>query len=402
MAWLRKIAVIRIFAILAVAGGLLAGPIAKAQDSGETAPESREQLYAALRREAEQFQKWGNIVKLVVRLVGPTVVHIETDKVESRRAGGSRMVEEAGSGVILEINGNYYVLTNWHVVKGAELANITIELADGRHLHPASALKDEKTDIAVLAVSAKNLVAATVGDSASIEIGDFVLAVGSPFGLSHSVTYGIVSAKGRRDLDLGSKEVEFQDFIQTDAAINPGNSGGPLINLQGQVVGINTAIASNSGGNEGIGFSIPINMVMKITRQLIDNGRVVRAFLGVRLDSNYGAEEAERLGLIRPHGALINGITPNSPAQQAELQIGDVVIRFNGVAIEDDIHLTNVVSLTEVGREVPVVVQRAGQQFTVPVRVGNREQLEARAQTAPRQGPADPQQHSVEPSGALQ
>src|SRR5690606_8086489 len=115
----------------------------------------------------------------------------------------------------------------WHVVKGAELANITIELADGRHLHPASALKDEKTDIAVLAVSAKNLVAATVGDSASIEIGDFVLAVGSPFGLSHSVTYGIVSAKGRRDLDLGSKEVEFQDFIQTDAAINPGNSGGP-------------------------------------------------------------------------------------------------------------------------------------------------------------------------------
>jgi len=175
-----------------------------------------------------------------------------------------RRTQSAGSGVIIERKDHYYVLTNWHVIRGAAPAAIKINLADGRCLHPTDVLKDAQTDVAVLPVSAPDLVAASVGDSDRMQIGDFVLAVGSPFGLSHSVTFGIISAKGRRDLRLGNSAVHFQDFLQTDAAINPGNSGGPLVNLHGEVIGINTAIASNSGGNEGIGFSIPINQARRV------------------------------------------------------------------------------------------------------------------------------------------
>lgn len=370
---------------------LLSASVVRAQTSlDELSQQSREQLYEQLRQEVAEFERHGNIVKLVVRLVGPTVVHIETEKIEGRRNGARQMVEEAGSGVIVEIKNKYYVITNWHVVKDAEPSNIRINLHDGRELHPNSAvLRDPSTDIAVLPVQANNLDAALVGDSAAVEIGDFVLAVGSPFGLSRSVTYGIVSAKGRRDLELGTEDVKFQDFIQTDAAINPGNSGGPLINLRGEVIGINTAIASNSGGNEGIGFSIPINMVMSVARQLVDRGRVVRAFMGVKLDQSFGSAEALRVGLGRRRGALISQVTPGSPAQQADLQQGDIVLLFNGIDIEDDAHLMNVVSLTDVGKEVPVVVHRRGQRLTLTVRVGDREQLEG-TPTAPASNRAEP------------
>src|SRR5438552_3112620 len=155
------------------------------------------------------------------------------------------------------------------------------------------------TDVAIMATTTEGLVPARLGDSSKLEIGDFVLAVGSPFGLSHSVTYGIISAKGRRDLRLGDDGVQYQDFLQTDAAINPGNSGGPLLNLRGEVIGLNTAIASTSGANEGIGFAIPINMVMVIADQLIERGMVVRAFIGVRFDSTFGPTEAAQLGMSR-------------------------------------------------------------------------------------------------------
>ena len=154
-----------------------------------------------------------------------------------------------------------------------------------------------------------------------MEIGDFVLAVGSPFGLSHSVTFGIISAKGRRDLELGDGEVRYQDFLQTDAAINPGNSGGPLFNLRGEVIGMNTAIASSSGGNEGIGFTIPINMVMMIARQLVERGTVVRAYLGVGLDDSSAPAAATSVGLPRPGGARLKcRRLPASPAEAAKLK----------------------------------------------------------------------------------
>jgi len=346
---------------------------------------AREKLYDQLGREVSDLERHAHILKLVVRLVGPTVVHIETEKTDelSARVGGKRTIEEAGSGVVLQLHDDFYVLTNWHVIRDASLDHVNIRLSDGRVLNPSRVWYDAQTDVAVMSVSAPGLVPAKLGNSDVLEIGDFVLAVGSPFGLSHSVTFGIISAKGRRDLELGSDQVQFQDFIQTDAAINPGNSGGPLINLRGEVVGINTAIASSSGGNEGIGFSIPINMVQQIATQLIDRGSVMRAFLGVHLDRNYGPTAAAKLGLPRPRGALINGITPNSPAEAADLRVGDVILQFDGKWIEDDSHLINLVSLTEVNRDIPVLIFRDRQEKAITVRVGDRSQFEKRSQVDP-------------------
>ena len=360
---------------------LAATSIAQAQESvldDEPTPEMRARLFEELARDVEWLERQGNVLKRVVKLVKPTVVHIEAEKSEadSFRPGRKNSVEEAGSGVIIEISRKQYVLTNRHVINEAALDAIKIKLADGRVINPVKVWSDRGTDIAVMLVQADHLVSARIGDSAKLEIGDFVLAVGSPFGLSHSVTYGIISAKGRRDLELGDDGVRFQDFLQTDAAINPGNSGGPLMNLRGEVVGINTAIASSSGGNEGIGFTIPINMAMHVAQQLIERGTVSRAFLGVHLDSKFTHEAAARAGLARARGARISGITPQSPAAQSDLAVGDVILQFDGVRIEDDNHLVNLVSLTPVNKDVPVVVFRGGRVQSVTVRVGDRNAFE--------------------------
>ena len=349
-------------------------------------PEVRNQLYQQLYVDVAAVEKHGNILKTVVKLIGPTVVHIEAKRTEGSRVyGRSRTVEEAGSGVILELDSKKFVLTNRHVVRDAPMADIDIGLADGRTIHPDKVWADKDTDVAVMAVSAPGLVAARLGDSEKVEIGDFCIAVGSPFGLSHSVTYGIISAKGRRDLELGDGNLRFQDFLQTDAAINPGNSGGPLISLRGEIIGINTAIASNSGGNEGIGFSIPINMVVVVAKQLIDRGTVARAFLGVTLDSKFSTEAATKLGMPRRIGAHVIRVTPGSPAEQAQLRVGDVILQFNGVGIEDDGHLVNVISLTTIGTEIPIVLFRDGKLMNVKSSVGDLETfLKA---TAPKPAP---------------
>src|SRR3989304_1606671 len=209
-------------------------------------------------------------------------------------------IEEAGSGIIVQFGSQDYVLTNRHVIRHSSRELVQIHLADGRVLQPERIWSDEETDVAALAVRATGLVPARLGDSDALEAGDFVLAIGSPFGLSQSVTRGIVSAKGRHNLDLGDGELVWQNFIQTDAAINPGNSGGPLVNLRGEVIGLNTAIASASGGNEGIGFPIPINIVARVGRQLVDNNRVARGFLGVKLDGRFDEKQARALGLAGP------------------------------------------------------------------------------------------------------
>jgi serine protease Do len=325
-------------------------------------------------RDVAELEKHGQLLKKVVKLVLPTVVHIEAGKSERLRSfGGSERIDEAGSGVIIEFGEKRFVVTNLHVIRDAEKSSIKIKSYDGQEFHPTDILPDEETDIAVMPVSAGNLLAARIGDSDGLEIGDFVLAVGSPFGQSHSVTYGIISAKGRHGLQLGDEGViEFQDFIQTDAAINPGNSGGPLINLRGEVVGLNTAIASASGGNEGIGFAIPINMVKFIVKQLIERKSVSRAFLGVRLDANFGPSQAEKIGISPFRGTRISDVNAGSPAEQARLQVGDVVFEFDGIAIQDDNHLINVVAMTEVGREVPITVVRDGKLLNLRVKVGDR------------------------------
>jgi serine protease Do len=338
---------------------------------------AREQMYQQLFRDVAELERQSNILKTVVKLVSPTVVHIEAQRTEgSRNYGRSRTIEEAGSGVIIQLDNKLYVVTNRHVIREAALTSIDIGLSDGRRIHPDKVWTNRDTDVAVMSVSAPNLIHARIGDSDKVDIGDFAVAVGSPFGLSHSVTYGIISAKGRRDLELGDGAIRYQDFMQTDAAINPGNSGGPLINLRGEVIGINTAIASNSGGNEGIGFSIPINMAMAVVRQLVESGTVARAFLGVTLDSKFSPEIAQQLGMPRRAGAHIIRITPGSPAETAKLQVDDIILQFNGIPIDDDNHLVNVISLTKIGTEVPVLVFRAGKTFIARTLVGDFDQFQ--------------------------
>jgi serine protease Do len=347
----------------------------------------RQKLYAQLDEEVAALEKHGSILKKVYKLSSPFVVHIEAKKSPGRTGERSRLVEEAGSGTLIEHRGKPFVLTNRHVIKDAENERITIHLDDGREFHPTRVVTDPDTDIAVMFISASDLTFARLGDSNTVEIGDFVLAVGSPFGLSRSLTYGIISAKGRRDLELGGDEVRYQDFLQTDAAINPGNSGGPLLNLRGEVIGMNTAIASASGGNEGIGFSIPINMAMIIARQLIDHGEVSRAFLGVNLDSKFGPAMAAQLGLPRLQGARVTGVTPNSPAAVADLRANDVVLEFDGIPVEDDVHLVNIVSLTPVDRKVPVVIFRDRKTMRIEVKVGDRRQFSPRSSAEPPEAP---------------
>lgn len=374
--------------VIALAAGLVCAgepnDTPEESNAGSPAVSLREALFDELAVDAERFQRQYGIVKRVVRLVRPTIVHIDTYRSE---AGGSAVViDESGSGIIAEIADGFYVITNRHVVDTASLSNLKIRTDDGELLHPIKQWSDPATDVAVVRVATQDLLPARIGNSTEVEIGDFVLAVGSPFGLSHSVSYGIVSAKGRWDLALGQESVRFQDFLQTDAAINPGNSGGPLLNLKGEVIGINTAIASNSGGNEGIGFSIPINFAMNVAKQLIQNGTISTAYLGVRLDDDFAAKVshdvslAKQLGLPRPTGAFVKAVTPGSPAAEARLQPGDVVIKFNGVRVEDDDHLINLVSLTPLNEVVSLSIVRQRRPYLVHVRVGRRRDFEATQQ----------------------
>lgn len=363
---------------LAIAGSLLATTL-RAEEP--VSIDHRTRLFAELARDVEHLEQQGNVLKRAVKLVTPSVVHIEAKRDEDSRTQ-QKSVEEAGSGVVIERNGKHYVVTNRHVIKYSSLTNIHIKLADGQQLTPTKMWADRETDIAILSVQGKNLVPAMIGNSDKLDIGDFVLAVGSPFGLSHSVTYGIISAKGRRDLQLGDDGVTNQDFLQTDAAINPGNSGGPLLNLRGEVIGINTAIASSSGGSEGIGFTIPVNMAMVVADQLIDHGSVVRAYLGVQLDAVFTREEAAAAGLSRPEGARVTGVTPKSPAEKARLQLGDIILQYNDQKVDDDDHLINMVSLTPVNKEVELVIVRDSQTIRLRVRVGNRSELKPAVETS--------------------
>jgi len=315
--------------------------------------------------------------------VTPAVVHIVAE--HDSRSGGT--VEETGSGVLMQ-SPKYrgiFVLTNRHVVVGATKNDIDIHLNDGRVIHPTGLLEDISTDLAIMTVDAPNLTVGKWGDSDNIDIGHMVLAMGSPFGLSQSVTMGIVSAKGRRSLSLGGpREVINQDFIQTDAAINPGNSGGPLVDLQGRIIGINTAIASQGGGNEGIGFSIPINLVRYVVEELLEHGRVQRGFLGVKLDNEFNEDAARRLTLDRLRGARVVHIYPDTPAGVAGVKIDDVILNFDGIDVEDESHLIHRVSLTPVNKSVRVVVLRSGREVALQVTLSERQDPRTAEPEAPK------------------
>jgi serine protease Do len=343
-------------------------------------PSERARLYDQAARDAEPFERHAQQLRRVAQLVQSSVVHIDAKKPLSKPRSGKVTEEEAGSGVIAEIAGRTVVLTNRHVIHRAELDNIRIRLDDGREIRALRLWSDPGTDLAVLEVEGGDLDHARLaaGDATvdPVQIGDTVLAIGSPFGLAHSVTLGIVSAKGRRDLELGEGVVRFQDFIQTDAAINPGNSGGPLVNLRGEVVGLNTAIASNSGGSEGIGFAIPISMVTFVARQLVETGTVTRAYLGVSLDKTFAARTAHRLGMVRPVGARVEGVTRGAPAEQAGIRPDDVILEFDGRPVEDDDHLMSIVSMAPVDREVDIVIFRDRERVPLRLKLAHRRDFE--------------------------
>ena len=334
----------------------------------------RERLYDKVVRDARQLEMQGAQLRRLSVLLRPAVVHIDARKSNGRVSRDDE--QEAGSGVITNLADEVVVITNRHVIHGADLANITIRLDDGREIQPSRVWTDADTDIGVMLINESHLPTARLAEGDGVQIGDTVLAIGSPFGLAHSVTLGIVSAKGRRDLELGEGGIRFQNFIQTDAAINPGNSGGPLVNLRGEVVGLNTCIASNSGGFEGIGFAIPISMVMFVARQLVETGTVSRAYLGVALDKTFTLATAHKLGMTRPVGARVTGITPGSPAEEIGLLPNDVILEFAGNPIEDDDHLVSMVSMTPTNQKVRVRVFRNGQPLSLEVTVASREAFE--------------------------
>ena len=327
----------------------------------------RERLFNELAEEFSAFDRLGNLVRRVSKLVKPSVIHIEAHKTEER--GGTReSYDEAGSGVVLRLaNNELWVLTNRHVIQGAKPNEILLRASNGNEFQPERVLSDPSTDVAVMKINQQAIPAARLGNSSSVDIGEFVIAIGSPFGLSHSVTFGILSAKGRRDLSLGEQKIELQDFFQTDAAINPGNSGGPLLNLRGEVIGLNTAIASSSGGSEGIGFAIPMNMAIAVAEQLVQNGRLRRGYLGVTLDPDFSVADLASAGYGLISGALVKDVRKGSPAASARLQRGDFIIEFNGKTVDNDDHLVTQVGLTSVGNSIPMIILRDGKRYRTDV-----------------------------------
>ncbi len=345
-------------------------------------PSTEDELYRRLDEQYEQFRHINQTFEMVARAVAPSVVHIVAHKT-SRAEDSNRLrhFEETGSGVIVrgDRHRGLYVLTNNHVVEGAQPAKISIFLHDGRSIHPDRYWLDKAADIAVLNLARDDLPAARLGNSDQASVGSWVLALGSPFGLTHSVSQGIISARGRHMEEL--QDVENQDFLQTDAAINPGNSGGPLVNMRGEVIGINNSIASEGGGNEGVGFSIPINLARWIMNQLLAQGRVSRGALGIDLHPEFRSEDAASLGLERPRGAWIDRVHPGSPAANGGLHGGDVIQRFNGVEIFDLNHLINMVSMAPIGQPAEVVVWRGGKSDSFRITVGERDRTVAAATT---------------------
>jgi Do/DeqQ family serine protease len=279
-----------------------------------------------------------------------------------------RQFQSAGSGVIVDSK-NGYIITNFHVVENA--SEITVTLLDDRSFSAKVVGSDEGADIAVLQVKQPNLVSMSLGDSGKLEVGDYVVAIGNPFGLSHTVTAGIVSALSRTGINPDG----YEDFIQTDASINPGNSGGALVNLRGELVGINSAILSGSGGNIGIGFAIPVNLVKNVMDQLIKYGTVKRGVLGVNLYT-VTADIAKEFGITESSGALVAGVAQGSAAEHAGIKTGDIITSINGVAKKDPGELRYAIGLLHVGDKVEIGLLRDGKPRTVTAIIAERSEVE--------------------------
>ncbi len=281
------------------------------------------------------------------------------DVPEQRR---ERRIRGLGSGVIVDA-GNGYIVTNSHVIDKAE--DIVVTLEDGQRFNAKVIGKDPDADIAVIQIDAERLTEIALGDSDNLRQGDFVVAIGNPFGLGQTVTSGIVSALGRSGLGIES----YEDFIQTDASINPGNSGGALVNLRGELIGINTAIYGSGGGNIGIGFAIPVNMARQIISQLVEHGEVRRGRLGFVVQ-DLTPELAEAFGVARKKGVVVARVEAKSPAQKAGIRVGDVIIAVNGREVDNSAQVRNEIGLLRVGSEVEIEVLRDGKTRSLTASVG--------------------------------
>lgn len=336
----------------------------------------------------EQLEATENAFVEIAKRVTPSVVNVSTTKVTKgyeespfnpffqdplfRRFFGEeffrdhemprrRKEQSLGSGVIVSEDG--YIITNNHVVAGAD--EIKVVLSDRREFIGKVVGADPKTDIAVIKIKAGDLPTVVWGDSDKIEVGEFVLAIGSPFGLNQTVTSGIISAKGRANVGIA----DYEDFIQTDAAINPGNSGGALVNIRGELIGINTAIFTRSGGYMGIGFAVPSNMTKSVMDSLVKVGKVTRGWLGVYIQ-DITPELAKQFRLSSNQGAIVSDIIEGGPAEKGGFERGDVILQYNGKEIENTGHLRNMVAQTTIGKVVDLKVIRDGHEKVLKVTIG--------------------------------
>jgi len=282
-----------------------------------------------------------------------------------------RKTQSLGSGVVID-SGRGLVITNNHVVANAD--QITVKLNDGRTFEAELVGADPDTDVALLKIPAENLDPIPLADSDVLKVGDFVIAIGNPFGLEHTVTAGIVSALARSGLGIGG----YEDYIQTDASINPGNSGGALVNLRGELVGINTAIFSRSGGNIGIGFAIPVNMARAVAEQLLEHGEVQRGFIGAMMQ-DLDPALADAFGVTTRKGAVLVDIAPDSPAEKAGLKPGDVIVGVNGKPVDNAADVRNRVGLMRVGEEVELEILRNGKRRQITTTIAERDSAQAGA-----------------------
>lgn len=313
-----------------------------------------------------------------VKQASPSVVNIYTAKVVAKQPTTedilkyyfngttpekSELQTSLGSGVIMTSQG--HIITNNHVISGAQ--EIQVLLTDGRNARAKIIGTDPETDLAVLKIQLDKLPGITVGDSDNIEVGDVVLAIGNPYGVGQTVTQGIVSATGRKRLGLNT----FENFIQTDAAINPGNSGGTLVNPRGELIGINSAIFSRSGGSQGIGFAIPINLVRDVMTQIIEKGHVVRGWLGIRM-RNVPVKLAQSLNIPAPGGVIITGVFEDGPALKAGLKPGDILLSINRKPVYDVRSLLDAVAKQKPGSVIKLDGQREKRKFTASITVAQR------------------------------
>jgi len=376
------------FASIAIGAAVLSCPSLTRTSHADVARDDE----AVARVQIRQASDLSEGFKLAARVIRPSVVNVTalsrgqkaSDLPEDERrfrrffgmpddnGQGTPTERGIGSGVIVDSEG--FIVTNNHVIRGAD--DIRVRLHDGREFSAEVVGTDAETDIAVIRVDAETLVAASLGDSSALETGEWVLAVGTPFGLEQTVTAGIVSAVGRTDMGLAT----YENFIQTDAAINPGNSGGPLVNLSGEVVGINTAITTRSGGSMGIGFAVPSQMVENVVQQIKAHGRVERGWIGVSVQE-LDEHLARTFDFEGTEGVLISAVH-EGPARSAGMRAGDIVTEINGTRVSETREMLNTLAEIRPGTEVPISIMREGRPRTVEVKLAARPAPEEVSRTA--------------------